>query len=264
MTSSPFRRCFVTSLVLGLSATNTLSAQVSAAAAAAAATAFRSGLVATALPSPSVYAFLTTIALTWPAYSSESRYRVLRAVTQTGPWVLDHDVVGLADTVRRLPPSTAVYLRVAALHAVTAVKLIGVEWVAGADTTNTTYAITSPSKMGWDPTLPVYGRCSYSPPSTFRFVWHGWPDVSGYRLHPLLWGNPVSVALPTLLIAADTFFVQGGLAAGTYTYSFEPRYDLSNWPVTGQTKTVYGPKVMEAKVVVGPFLPLDPNRTSCL
>jgi hypothetical protein len=251
MTSSTLRRCFVASLVLGLSASNALSAQGPNTAA------FRRGLVATAIPTkPGPMAFLQAVALTWPAYSAEKRYRVLRAVAQNGPWVADHEVVGIADTVRRLPPFTTVYFRVVALHQETMVK----GWTA-VDTTAVSTAFTVRSTMtasteDGNNFFSIAGLCSVTAPSTVRLSWARVPDANGYRLEIFLMPpsgtSPTGVQQPSVVVR-DTVLVQTNVAAGTYTYIVEPQYDIANWPGPGQTLSLIegGLKWMQAHVGPG-------------
>jgi hypothetical protein len=250
MTCSTLRRFLVASFVLGLFAVNSLPAQVSGAAAAAAA--FRRGLVATAIPTkPGPMAFLQAVALTWPAYSAEKRYCVLRAVAQNGPWVADHEVVGIADTVRRLPPFTTVYFRVVALHQETIVK----GWTA-VDTTTVSTAFTVRSTMvssvegsGF---FSIAGLCSFTAPSTVRLSWARVPDANGYRLEVLLSGpSGTTVPQPSILVR-DTVLVQTNVAAGTYTYIVDPQYDIANWPGPGQTLSLVEGGLKWLGAIVGP------------
>jgi hypothetical protein len=249
MTSSTLRRCFVASFVLGLSAVNVLSAQGPNTAA------FRRGLVATAIPTkPGPMAFLQAVALTWPAYSAEKRYRVLRAVAQNGPWVAEHEVVGIADTVRRLPPFTTVYFRVVALHQETIVK----GWTA-VDTTAVSTAFTVRSTMTASTEgnyFFIAGLCSVTAPSTVKLSWARVPDANGYRLEIFLMPpsgtSPTGVQQPSVVVR-DTVLVQTNVAAGTYTYIVEPQYDIANWPGPGQTLSLIegGLKWMQAHVGPG-------------
>jgi hypothetical protein len=248
MTSSTLRRCLVASFVLELFAVNTLPAQGPNTAA------FRRGLVATAIPTkPGPMAFLQAVALTWPAYSAEKRYRVLRAVAQNGPWVADHEVVGIADTVRRLPPATTVYFRVVALHQETMVK-----GRTAVDTTAVSTAFTVRSTMvssveDGNNYFSIAGLCSFTAPSTVRLSWARVPDANGYRLEVLLSGpSGTTVPQPSILVR-DTVLVQTNVAAGKYTYIVDPQYDIANWPGPGQTLSLIegGLKWMQANVGPG-------------
>jgi hypothetical protein len=260
MTSSPFRRCFVTSFVFGFFAVNTISAQMSAAAAAAA---FRGSLVATAVPSPlPPYQglFLQAIAIKWQPYPLENRYRILRAAAPSGPWVIDHEVVGVIDTVRRLPPLTLMYFRVVALRQVktVAVKTVAtVAWME-VDTTIVTATGTVRSTMvtgiGGLPenrVASIPSLCSVTPPSTVNLSWAHVPNANGYRLRIQLVSGPTSFGQPSVLVR-DTAVVQTNVPTGHYTYIVEPQYDFVNWPGPGQTLSLYGPGLAQMDAIVGP------------
>jgi hypothetical protein len=252
MTSSTLRRCFVTSLALGLSVSNALSAQVPTAAtttttsatmlAAATTAAFRSGLLATAMPDNSTH-FLQAIALRWPVYSAENRYRVLRAVAKAGPWVVDHEVVGVVDTVRRLPSNTRVFLRVVALNQARPSAWLGV------DTTNEASAVTPQHTPKW----PLYsdsyshaGVCSITPQGTFSVSWIRVPDASGYlistwytTISPYDLTMPPSISQPDTLVRDTVMVRQNNWWRGNeISLRAWVRYDLANWPGPGQTTTL--------------------------
>jgi hypothetical protein len=251
MTSSTFRRCFVTSFVFGFFAVNTISAQMSAAATAAA---FRGNLVATAVP---LYgSLLQAIALQWRPDTLQNRYRILRAAAPSGPWVVDHEVVGVVDTVRRLPPLTLVYFRVVALRQV---KTVG--WT-GVDTTIAAVTGTARSQMvsglgdgAANHAAAIPGLCNITPPSTVNLSWARVPNANGYRLRISLkvYSGSGSTSYPQPdVFVRDTALVQTNVAAGKYTYIVEPRYDIANWPGPGQTFSLYGPGLLELTANVGP------------
>jgi hypothetical protein len=252
MTSSTLRRCFVTSCIIGLSATSALSAQMSAAAAAAA---FRGSLVATAVPAQGGV-FLQAIAMKWQPYPLENRYRILRAAAPSGPWVVDHEVVGVVDTVRRLPPSTLVYFRVVALRQVKTVAWMGVDTTTAAATG--TVRSTMVAGFGGLPEnrmASIQGQCSVTPPSTLNLSWARVPNANGYRLRNFLvvYSGSISTSFPQPdVLVRDTAVVQTNVAAGHYTYQVEPQYDIANWPGPGQTLSLYGPGLVELFAIVGP------------
>jgi hypothetical protein len=256
MTSSTLRRCFVTSLALGLSATSALSAQMSAAAAAAAAAAFRGSLVATAVPSypTNLRSLLQAAALHWQPYSLENRYRILRAAAPSGPWVVDHEVVGVIDTVRRLPPNTVVYFRVVALRQVKNVAWMGVDTTTAAATA-TVHSTMVPGFGGMpeNQIASIQGQCSITPPSTVNLSWARVPNANGYRLriYFVSGSGSTSLARPDIL-TRDTAVVQTNVPAANYRYQGEPQYDIANWPGPGQTLSLFGPVLLIMEAHVGP------------
>jgi hypothetical protein len=246
MISHTFRRGLVASFVLGLSVTNALSAQGPNTAA------FRAGLVVTPMRSNNgPMDFLQWVALRWPVYSAGTRYRVLRAAAPNGPWVLEHEVAGVVDTIPRMPPSVVVYFRVVALHQETMVKSIALDTTNMASTT--TVASTMVGTIGGY-SFSISGLCSVTPPSTVKFSWARVPNANGYRLRVLLLvpsDTSTTVPQPSVLVR-DTVLVQTNVVAGKYTYVVEPQYDIANWPGPGQTLSLYGPGLVRMRVNVGP------------
>jgi hypothetical protein len=244
------RRSFCTTFVIGVSAASALAAQGPNTAA------FRSGLVAVVAPTAQSVP-IKAIALHWLSYSTEKRYRVLRSTSSAGPWIADHEVLGLVDTIRRLPPNAPVYIRVVALHQVSAYR-----WEA-ADTTNSTLTVTpqtityvgsqSMAMQGYT----VGGKCDITPPSTIRMSWNRTPDAVGYRLQPRLMhpGNANVNATFTQLsdiLVRDTVLIQQNVPAAEYQYSLQAQYDITNWPAAGQTLTVFGPPLLLFRASISP------------
>jgi hypothetical protein len=242
-----FRRSLCTTFVTVIGAASALAAQGPNTAA------FRSGLVAVAASSQKNFP-LQTIALHWPSYSAEKRYRVLRSASPGGPWFADHEVLGVIDTVRRLPPNVPVYIRVVALHQASAER-----WVA-ADTTNATLTVTPQSVVvatgngpggGWY----ALGHCDVAPPSTLRMSWNRTPDANGYRLRPTLWsvngaGSGSTFTILQDILVRDTVLIQTNVPAGTYKYALAAQYDIANWPGAGQTLTVFGPTLLTFGAII--------------
>jgi hypothetical protein len=209
-----------------------------------AALAFRSSLTAAAAsdlssrPRDGSAGFLQAIELRFLPYPGAAKYEILRAASQVGPWVFDHDTRSLVESLRGLPPSTPVFARVVAMRQG---QREGT-WLA-LDTTNSTVTQTAnPISAGLGGGAPgqatyvVIRTCQVMAPATVRITWLRTYGATGYVVHPSF-GHPAT-ALPTIAVP-DTEFVQDNVASGEYRYDVHARYDIANWPGPGQTLTLY-------------------------
>lgn len=223
-------RAMVTFVALGLLIVKSAPAQMP----------FRTSLVAGA-DSKSYGVFLQSITVHWAPSTVEHRYRVQRATAPGGPWVTDHEVEGLSDTVRRLPPNVPVYLRVVALHQVAPTK-----W-EGTDTTNSTVTATPRSTLNTAQSglqnMPGLGglTCKQSNATMIKVTWGRIRDASHYRVLPVL-NTSTGIMNLASIAAQDTTITLANLPSGSYRMSVEPQYDIANWPTSGQSLTMYGPE----------------------
>lgn len=172
---------------------------------------------------------LSGVRLTWNAYpgpaNDPTEYRVLRAASSSGPWVIVAKLGATSVDLQHQPPATTVYYRVVAVRA----RTVAVD-------TTLTVGVAMPAIPIKTATHVVV--CNQSGTRSTIF-WNSGVGALSYVVTPkMVSGNALTDQPP--ITTSDTSLVYNATVSNRFMFAVRAHYEVADWPKAGQTLVVMG------------------------
>lgn len=188
--------------------------------------------------------------VTWALHPGATRYRVLRGVTATSPWIPVHEDGRLRYTFEYLPGGQSLFVRVVPMRQEEE-RYVAIDTSAVGDIM-TAYLATHFGGYGIPGT-----RCRVQAPLTAVIHWPPVPLASAYEVHITRDGFALGVHTLANLgtqTVRDSSVSFTDASDGVYSYTVFSRFDFPDWLARGDTlRQMSLPSIAQGRVSGGIF-----------